>query len=815
VKSIKWFFLSSILVIAIAVLLPREGVSSGWLDEGVIDHGIIDHPQLEPGSWPDDLPTDQIIIQYRDINMAQLSVGERIDAMDRLSQTAGVELAYVRPMSGDAHVLKLPNAMPDSQVEAIAANLQALPDVAYAEPDSLLFPMDEGDHPEDFLALPVDDTFYSAQWHFFSPSSGDYGVDAPAAWGIITGTADVVVAVIDTGITDHPDLAARYLAGYDFIDDVPTANDGDGRDPDPSDSGDWITTAEANQAGGPFEGCPVVNSSWHGTHVAGTIGAATNNNLGVAGINWNAMILPVRVLGKCGGYTSDIADGMRWAAGIPVAGVPDNTSPAKVLNMSLGGKKACGSTYQSAVDAVLAKGSVIVVSAGNSYENVADYRPANCNGVISVGATNRAGEMAYYSNFGSTVKISAPGGETYAYSSNGVLSTINTGITQTVASGYAFYQGTSMAAPHVSGVASLLYSLNPNINPTQVLAVLQGTVTSFPTVASCPLMTGRPANWCQCTTSLCGSGIVNAGDAVAILPRLEQVSPITITDSTQPVTLTISGANFNTSSQITWNGAAHTTTLVNSTQLTTVLAPSDLSVDGNYPVSVVGTYAPYGQLTTVSKIVKVGEPNFVYLPIIVNNYRGGWETIFSDGFEGSFPGMWAVTDPGGTGYTWGVSTCSAWAGGRSAWVLGSASPACGTNYVDNMNSWMVYGPFDLSDATQAYASLKLLRNTEDVFDNVCVMASSDGVNFNGTCYYGFSGGWEKVELDFGAVPTSGSMLGDSSVWLGFQFKSSYGSERPNGAFIDDVVIEKCLTGICSERPTLLLPFQFEATDVRK
>ena len=213
----------------------------------------------------------------------------------------------------------------------------------------------------------------------------------------------------------------------------------------------------------------------------------------------------MRVLGKCGGTTSDIADGMRWSAGLPVPGVPANANPAKVLNLSLGGSGACSATYQNAINAIVAAGSTVVISAGNSNADASGFRPANCNGVITVAATNRNGYTAYYSNYGATVEISAPGGETSPTSSNGVLSTLNTGTQGPVADTYTYYQGTSMAAPHVAGVASLLYSRKPSLTPAQVLVDLQSTVTAFPAGSTC-------------NTSNCGSGIVNAGAAVAAVP---------------------------------------------------------------------------------------------------------------------------------------------------------------------------------------------------------------------------------------------------------------------------------------------------------
>jgi subtilisin family serine protease len=374
-----------------------------------------------------------------------------------------------------------------------------LPEVEYAEPDAIL------QH-----TLIPNDPQYSNQWHYFAPSAGNYGINAPAAWDITTGSASIVAAVIDTGITNHADLIGRTVPGYDFISDPLVANDGDGRDSDPSDPGDWITAADAS---GYFAGCAITNSSWHGTHTAGTIGAASNNSLGVAGINWNSKILPVRVLGKCGGYTSDIVDGMRWAAGLTVSGVPNNANPAKVINLSLGGSGACSTTSQNAIDAITAAGTTVVVSAGNSNADASGFNPANCNGVITVAATDRNGSRAYYSNYGATVEISAPGGaQSYANDPNGILSTLNTGTQGPVADTYVYYQGTSMAAPHVTGVVSLLYSLNPLLTPAQVLQILQDTVTNFPSGSTC-------------NTTNCGNGIVNAGAAVAYVSGVATSTP--------------------------------------------------------------------------------------------------------------------------------------------------------------------------------------------------------------------------------------------------------------------------------------------------
>jgi serine protease len=439
------------------------------------------------------IPTNQIIIKYRDDQAISVAQAAEAAQMARLSAKAGVALTYFRPMSGDAHVLLLPQRLPLTAVERIAAQLSTLPEVEYAEPDYVMLP-----------ALVPNDPRYNEQWHYYET----YGINLPQAWDITTGTTSTVVAVIDTGHRPHADLASRIVGGYDFISDPLVANDGDGRDPDPQDPGDWVTSAESSS--GYFAGCPVRNSSWHGTHVAGTIGAVTNNGQGVAGVNWRARLLSVRVLGKCGGYTSDVVDGMRWAAGLPVSGVPTNTHPAKVLNLSLGGSSSsCPHTYQSAINAVNAAGSIVVVAAGNSNTNASGATPANCNGVITVGATNRNGVRASYSNYGSVVDISAPGGQ-MPPSSNGVLSTFNAGTTTPGTDNYAFYQGTSMAAPHVAGVVSLMVGLRPALNWSLVETILKNTAKPF-----------GPGHTCTGATT-CGAGIVNAHAALQATLNIKQ-----------------------------------------------------------------------------------------------------------------------------------------------------------------------------------------------------------------------------------------------------------------------------------------------------
>ncbi|MDQ1519220.1 MAG: serine protease, partial [Actinomycetota bacterium] len=359
---------------------------------------------------------------------------------------------------------------------AAARDLESSGAVASAEPDYIAVP----------LAVPNDPRF-GEQWNY-GPSSA-YGIGLPNAWSITKGSPSIVVAVLDTGIRPHVDFGTRIITDgdYDMISDSTLSNDGDGRDGDATDMGDYCADD------------PGSTSSWHGTHVAGTIAAATNNGVGVAGVDWNAKVLPVRVLGCDGGDFSQIADGIRYAAGLPVTGVPPNPHPADVINMSIGGYTGGGCTVimQDAIDAATARGAIVVVAAGNDGDSAGLYSPASCNNVISVGATNRTGRAAFYSNYGSKLDVSAPGGD----GAGGVLSTLNDGITTPGADIYGSYMGTSMASPHVAGVVSLLLSLKPNLNIAGVESILTSTAHAFAAGSDCPVLG-------------CGAGIVDAGAAL-------------------------------------------------------------------------------------------------------------------------------------------------------------------------------------------------------------------------------------------------------------------------------------------------------------
>ncbi|WP_026354979.1 S8 family peptidase [Massilia niastensis] len=471
------------------------------------------------------LETDRIIVKYKDSQPAAKGMLARAAAMtadrkgrlDRAGQQFGLVVSESHTISTGAQVFKLGRKQRLQDVEALAAEMKARdPSIEYAEPDRIMTHMATANDPQ-----------YTNQWHYFDATGG---LRLPTAWDKSTGSG-VVVAVIDTGYRPHTDLSGQFLQGYDFISSATIANDGNGRDSDASDPGDAIV---AGECGG---GQPVQNqsSSWHGTHVAGTIAARTNNSVGVAGVAYNARIVPVRVLGKCGGYTSDIADAITWSSGGTVSGVPANANKARVLNLSLGGGGTCDATTQNAINGARSRGAVVVVAAGNSATNVSNSSPANCSGVVAVAATGKTGGRASYSNYGTLIDVAAPGGD----GANGVLSTLNSGTGAPASDNYAYYQGTSMATPHVAGVAALMLAVNTNLTPDDIEAKLKSTARAFP--ASC---------------SGCGTGIV---DATAAVDSASTVTPPGPTVNETESNNTTGTANLVGTTGTTVNGAMGST----------------------------------------------------------------------------------------------------------------------------------------------------------------------------------------------------------------------------------------------------------------
>ncbi|MFC5071786.1 S8 family serine peptidase [Kitasatospora cinereorecta] len=432
--------------------------------------------EATPAAAPGAQPVERLIVGYK----AKAAEARSDDAADKDAEAkgrkAGESLGFDRRLGTGAALVDLGAELGTTDTEDVIAAFRADPDVAYAVPDTRMYA----------TAVTPNDTEYNRQWDLFEATAG---MNVPGAWDKVTGTG-VKVSVIDTGYVAHSDLAANTVAGYDFISDPFMANDGGGRDSNAADPGDWMKTGECGNNYPARDS----SSSWHGTHVAGTIAASTGNSKGIAGIAYNATVQPVRVLGKCGGTTADIIDGITWASGGTVSGVPSNANPADVINMSLGGGGACDAGTQSAINGAVARGTTVVVAAGNSNANSANFNPASCNNVINVAASDREGNRASYSNYGTIIDITAPGGETAVSSANGIWSTLNSGTAGPVSENYKAYQGTSMAAPHIAGLAALMMDNNPAMTPAQVESAIKANARPLPGTCS----------------GGCGAGLANA-----------------------------------------------------------------------------------------------------------------------------------------------------------------------------------------------------------------------------------------------------------------------------------------------------------------
>lgn len=534
----------------------------------------------------------RLIVQWR----ADTGVGRAALATRRahLQQRAGSTVRAARALGTRIDLMALGEKLSGTALQKKLATLRADPAIASVQPDKRVFAHAAAPSDARFAAGSDSIGSWEGQWYLGAPSSTlASSINALGAWDTTEGLGTMVVAVVDTGADfTHEDLltygsGGKLLPGYDFIscdtgaisctaDDtynsshdctVSTntctlvANDGDGWDSDPTDPGDAITSTDLARSDGFFKGCGSGDnkdqpepSSWHGTRVAGIIGALTNNGIGVAGVAPNALVLPVRVLGKCGGYIADVIDGMRWAAGLSVTDAPSNPYPARVINLSLGSSEPCSSAEQSAIDEIIAAGVVVVASAGNDGGPL--NSPANCKGVLSVAGLRHNGEKVGYSSVSGTstpVSIGAPAGNCGDSYTSGtaclysIETTTNEGSTTPSTGSFYTYAvfnssysgnssneasvGTSFSAPQASGVAALMLSVNSSLTPAQLIARMQAKATAFPTstrsdcavrddtaLDSSGYYTDVPSESdsvaCHCTMASCGAGMLNAQAAV-------------------------------------------------------------------------------------------------------------------------------------------------------------------------------------------------------------------------------------------------------------------------------------------------------------
>ena len=561
-----------------------------------------------------------------------------------LALRTGLPMARSRQITPSMHVLYLQKTVYGADVHALLKKLRADPSIEFADVDQRRY---AHAMPNDPLFVPT--TGASGQWFMQTPSSTTItlggvatqdlsATDAISAWAITTGSTGTVIADVDTGVRfDHPDLlragpgagfGGRLLPGYDFVgeDLNPTtgaalgtfliANDGDGWDPDPSDPGDWInSTDQMNTTLFPAKTCPTQDSSWHGTRVMGVLGALTNNGVGIAGMTWNPYLLPVRALGKCGGYDSDIIAGMQWAVGMTVMdssgnNVPDNPYPADIINLSLGGTGSCPSAYANVISNLTTMGVLVVASAGN--ENGPVDAPGNCAGVLAVVGLRNVGTKVGYSSFGAEAGVAAPAGNCVTTSGpcyRSIDTTSNTGLTTPGTNTYTDQTnpnlGTSFSAPIVSGIAALMRAVNANLTPPQLIARIEASASPFPPNNSVPPLPVCPATdattqECSCVVGQCGAGMVNALSAVTA--ALNPIAVITSTSSTMfdasasvaACNLTVASYAWTASGGIAIQGAANlpqVTVMSNGTAGTLMLTVTDSAGHHDNTASVSFTAA--------------------------------------------------------------------------------------------------------------------------------------------------------------------------------------------------------------------------------
>ncbi|CAJ0698476.1 S8 family serine peptidase [Ralstonia wenshanensis] len=518
-----------------------------------------------------------------------------VATVQRWSAAAQLPMTYKRAMSGGAHVVTLPSTMTLDDAQAVAQRMAATGQFEYVAPDRILRP-----------AFTPSAAWFSSQWNLMAtnatittipnsagplqPANGTAvgGANLTTAWDTTTGSNTVNVAIVDTGILSHPDLAgAKLNPGSNFITNTFRNNSGDSIGTDP---GDAITATDITNNPTVCNGATPSSSSWHGTFVTGQI-AAQHSGTNVAGIAPGVGVQMARALGRCGGAESDIIDAVTWASGGVVARISPaiNPTPAKVINMSLGGTGSCDTPMQTAITNARNRGAVIVVATGNESASAIDS-PANCTGTIAVTAHTLEGDKASYANVGTGTTLSAPGGGNGSVV-NGlgalIVSLSNSGTTSASSPSYSGEAGTSMATPHVAGVAALMLSVNSSLTPDQIATVLQQSARPFPA-----------GTYCATHTGVCGAGMLDAGAAVALAkgnPTVHASTSASTVVANNAVTLTATGnaGLVNTIASVQWAQTSGP-----SVSLTTAGPDSNGNYTATFTPSAEGTYAFKVMLTS-------------------------------------------------------------------------------------------------------------------------------------------------------------------------------------------------------------------------
>lgn len=432
------------------------------------------------------------------------------ELVNELSKVHKRKFTLVRPFGAQGAIVVVPSDA-NANMEVVRQRLESDPRVESVALDRRI--RVRAQSPLVGLLNGLDLSRRSRSWFHQAVSAQPASMNSEELWTNFHGTAPTVVAVLDTGVLpNHPMLQGHLLAGYYFVSDPFIGADGQAsgnsdRDADPTDPGDAVTPLDllADPA------CAAVSlSSWHGSFVSSLLAGNPVVDEGIFPVNWNAVVLPVRVLGKCGGFSSDLADGIRWAAGLNVPGVPNNPFPAKVINLSLGTEGECvGAIEGAAVAAARQAGALVVVASGNDGGSVDS--PANCPGAFGVGALDQTGLKANYSNFGPSVQLLAPGGD----AAFPIWSASNTGLTFALINTYNTKTGTSFAAPMLAGAASLYWSVNPSASVDTVASALKSTARPFLSVPNRPVCrVDLPNVECNCTTALCGVGMLDVAKLV-------------------------------------------------------------------------------------------------------------------------------------------------------------------------------------------------------------------------------------------------------------------------------------------------------------